>query len=152
MRKQSLNSLKRALDELEARVKSFNLRAELEELVKTLVETYKPRVVVLGGSLAAGRWVKGASDIDLLVITDEAKSLRPTERFKLEAMGGVNVNIAIFTREEVLEGVRSLSFFFIGALKEGLPLYGDREFSSLKAEVEKLELWRTERGWAFRIG
>lgn len=149
-----LNSLRRTLDEVAAGAKSFELKGQLLQLVASLIQRYEPEIVVLAGSLAEGRWVKGSSDIDLLVITGRAQSLAPPDRFHLSAIDGVDVSIAIYTREEVLAGISSLSFFILDAIDVGVPLYGRESFAKLRStmerEAERLKLTKVKGGWTFQ--
>jgi predicted nucleotidyltransferase len=137
---------------LAANVPSFQLWDQLGALSTELAEDFEAECLVLTGSLASGKWVSGSSDVDLLVITERARNLSHLDRFMLRAVNGVDVNVAVFTRDEVIEGVKSLSFFFIKAM-EGVPTHGAEVFSHIKSIAEKefkrIGLKRTKRGWTF---
>jgi predicted nucleotidyltransferase len=135
------------LDEVLVRVPSFESKEELEKLLLSLVQEYKPECVLLTGSLASGEWVSGKSDVDILVVVEEGKE--PSTRFRLESLGKVDVNISVFSLGEILQGVRSLNFFFIEAVVSGIPLYGTLP-DAILAEIEELKLERVGRGWRFR--
>jgi len=129
------------------RVPSFGPKEELEKLLLSLVQEYNPECVLLTGSLASGEWVSGKSDVDILVVVREEKE--PSTRFRLESLGKLDVNISIFSLGEILQGVRSLNFFFIEAVVSGIPLYGTLP-NVILAEIKELKLERVERGWRFR--
>jgi predicted nucleotidyltransferase len=142
------------LDKLAAKSPSFKPWRELEKLISETVEEFDPKCVVLTGSLASGKWIKGSSDVDLLFVTERAGSLSNPDRFRLRSINSTDINMAFFTEEEVLEGIKSLSFFFISAM-DGVPLVGEAAFRRLKAiaetEFRRMRLRRTERGWTFEL-
>jgi hypothetical protein len=61
----------------------------------------------------------------------------------------VELNISVFGLGEILQGLRSLNFFFIEAVVSGIPLYGTLPNATLD-EIEELKLERVGRGWRFR--
>jgi len=58
-----------------------DLEEPLERLLRELIERYEPVAVVMTGSLAKGRFVRGLSDVDILVVVD--RPAREEERFSL---------------------------------------------------------------------
>jgi hypothetical protein len=146
MREEFLSSLRKKLDEVLARVPSFKPRNQPERLILSLVQEYKPECVLLTGSLASGEWVCGKSDVDLLVVVEEGRE--PSTKFRLECLGNVEVSISVFGFGEILQGLRSLNFFFIEAVVSGIPLYGTLP-NAILAEIEELKLERVGRGWRF---
>ena len=143
------------MDRISSENISFTLEEELKRLVLSLKERHDPDVMILAGSLAEGRWVRGLSDIDILIITKRIQEPEHINRFELRSINGIDVNIAIYTREEVNMGIKSLNFFLISAINSGIALYGEKEFEEMKAllreEAEKLKLVRREGGWDFTI-
>ena len=94
------------------------LRGLLEELIARL----SPVAVLVAGSLARGEFVRGMSDIDILILVREAPS--DEERFSLASVGGVDVEMAIYGVDEVLMMAREGSFFILDALENGAVIYG----------------------------
>ncbi len=117
-----LDSLKRTLDRISSENPSFTLREGLQELVSSLKERYNPDAIILAGSLAERRGVRGLSDIDILIITRRIQEPAHRNRFELRSIDGVDVNIATYTMEEAKEGIKSLNFFLINAINIGKPL------------------------------
>ena len=130
------------------------LKDGLHQLLLSIMSEFEPEVVVLAGSLAEGRWVRGSSDVDLFVITGRAMAMPYINRFHMKSINGTDVNVALYTREEVMAGVKSLNFFILDAL-QGVPLIGDEFFaemkSTLRGEIESLGITRVGRTWKFRI-
>ncbi len=153
MRRLYLNSLKTMLNRVSSENASFTLKEELQQLVTTLLERYNPDTIILAGSLAEGKWVRGLSDIDILIVTERARGMAHVNRFELRSIDGVDVNIAVYTMDEVIAGIKSLNFFVINAISSGVALYNDKVFEEIKAllkeEAEKLKLVKREGGWNF---
>jgi len=89
-------------------------------IVAELVEALRPLSVVVAGSLAGGRFVKGVSDVDLLVVVDR---VRDEDRFHLRAVGSTDVEIAVVGLNELVEAVRRGNQFYRECL-DGVEVYG----------------------------
>jgi len=100
-----------------------DLADELENLIKTLMVKYRPISIFIGGSLAKSRFVRGLSDIDILVITDHGMS--KYDRFMLKAIKDVDVEITVYTLSEVMESLKRDNFFIIDTIKNGIEVYGN---------------------------
>lgn len=110
--------LRKALDEPSTR----DLVKELEAVVQEILEKHKPISIILAGSAAKSRFVRGLSDIDLLVITEESPSKE--NRFVLKAVEDVDVEVTVFSLEEVLENVDK-NPFVADAIQSGCEIHGN---------------------------
>lgn len=154
MRNPSSSSLRKKLNEAVTKSPSFKLEDQLSDFLLSLIEEFEPKTLVLAGSLARGEWVKGSSDIDIILVTEQIKDHPPTDRFRLSSINGVNVNLSIYTKEEIIEGMKSLSFFILDAIKDGVPLLGGEsfaEFESVFREMEEeMKLEKVGKLWTFQ--
>lgn len=94
---------------------------DLEKLVEDLIEQYKPVKVILAGSLAEGRFVRGLSDIDLLVVVKRMEA--NMDRFTMYSVKDVDVEVTIVTIEELEEAIKLNKEFYVRALEKGVILY-----------------------------
>ncbi len=98
-----------------------DLREGLEELVGRLIRRYNPRSVIIAGSLAQGTFVRGMSDIDILIITDNRPS--KYERFLLTAIKDVDVQVSVYSNEEIEDALRAGNQFIVDAINKGIEVY-----------------------------
>lgn len=98
-----------------------DLAKDLEALVEEIVKKYKPLKVLLTGSLAEGRFVRGLSDIDLLVIVKNAEAVG--ERFLLYRVRDVDVEVTVVAEKELEEAVKAGNQFYTEALRRGITAY-----------------------------
>ena len=102
--------------------------AVLEEMTRTIVETTKPRKVVLFGSRAQGD-ARPESDIDILVIEDEpfgrARSRRKEMARLWHALSRFDMakDILVYGRDEVEKWKESRNHVVAHALRTGRTLY-----------------------------
>ena len=115
--------LRRRLREILDRDNIRDLIDILEELVEELISRYRPVRIILAGSLAEGRFVRGLSDIDLLVVVRDLDA--SMDRFTIYGVGDIDVEITFVTEEELGEAVRSGREFYIGALERGITIYSE---------------------------
>ncbi len=118
------NMLRRQLREILNRDGIRDLIDDLEKLVEELVNRYRPLRIILTGSLAGGRFVRGLSDIDLLVVVRNLET--NMDRFTIYGIGDVDVEITFVTEEELREAVRSGREFYISALERGITIYSEK--------------------------
>jgi len=90
-------------------------------IVAELVRAFRPLSVVVAGSLARGRFVKGVSDVDLLVVVER---VRDEYRFHLRAVGSTDVEITVVGLDELVEAVRRGNQFYRECL-DGVEVYGE---------------------------
>jgi len=74
----------------------------LEKIVLELIERLRLLSIILAGSAVRGRFVKGLSDVDLLVVVEYVSD---KERFLLRAAGPANVEITVVGLEELIQAV-----------------------------------------------
>lgn len=91
------------------------------EVIAELIDALRPISVVVAGSLARGRFVRGMSDIDVLVIVEHVSD---EERFHLRAVGSTDVEITVVGLSELVQAVRAGNQFYRECL-EGLEVYGE---------------------------
>ncbi len=112
---------RRSLREILSSYYLEDLIDDLEKLVEELVERYKPVRIVLTGSLAEGRFVRGLSDIDLLIITRKLET--DMDRFTLYSIRDVDVEITVVTEDELREAIEFGKDFYVKALSKGIVVY-----------------------------
>ncbi len=83
-----------------------------------------PEKIILFGSFLSDKFVEGKSDIDVLIIKDDAQEA-PAQRYK-EARLALTLpypfDIFVLTREELQRKLR-MSFFFNEIVKQGEVIY-----------------------------
>ncbi len=115
--------LRERLREILARVSSLDLLDDLVKVLEDLVRSYRPLSIIIAGSLARGDFIRGLSDIDVLVIV--GYSVDKFSRFLLRAVDEVDVEITVFSLEEVIECIERGNEFVIDALVRGCEVYGN---------------------------
>ena len=100
------------------------LEKELDRIVATLIEKYKPEKIILFGSLATGRMHEW-SDIDLLIIkeTDKRPLDRATDITAMLNYPRIAMDIFIYTPQELKYLMRHGSQFIEEILEQGKVLY-----------------------------
>jgi predicted nucleotidyltransferase len=100
------------------------LQAELERIVRTLVEHYDPERIILYGSFARGD-IHEWSDLDLCVVkrTDK-RFIERLEEVGLLTLPRVGTEILVYTPEEVVAAQKQGNYFIVGEiLAKGKTLY-----------------------------
>jgi hypothetical protein len=124
--------LKSKLSEvLEKNPSAADLRVELERILSEVEARLKPKVIILAGSMAEGKFVRGMSDIDLFVVADEA---RP--KSTLRVVGNVDVEITVYTPEEASNAIRRGNQFVIRAVKSEVVLIGEKTVEELVRDLD----------------
>lgn len=106
-------------------------RSALEGILAAIVREVQPEQVILFGSLARGE-PTAASDVDLMVIEDEAFGKGRSRRREMsrirEALWEFRVplDILVFSRGEVEQWLNCSSHLIGRALREGVILYARR--------------------------
>jgi len=113
--------LRERLREILNKPNTQDLTDLLEELISELIRRFDPVAVIVAGSLARSRFVRGLSDIDLLVITQHEPPKH--ERFLLRAVKDVNVEITVYSVDEVRLAIKRSNQFIIDAIKNGIKVY-----------------------------
>jgi len=105
-----------------------DLEEPLEKLLHELVKRYEPLAVIIAGSLAQGRFIRGLSDVDILVVVDHP--VRDEERFSLAPLKDVDAEVTVVSREELEKAVTAGNEFYLDAVKNGKVVYA-REGATL---------------------
>jgi hypothetical protein len=79
--------------------------------------------IILAGSLAERRFVRGLGNIDLPIVVRNLET--NMNRFTIYGMRDVDVEIAFVTEEGLREAVRSGREFYISALERGITIYSE---------------------------
>lgn len=126
MRGRSLSSLREKLQKVLSSPNVSDLLDPLVELLTKLIEEYNRKygvlTVLVTGSLAKGRFVRGLSDIDILVVTREAPAKE--DRFLLDNVRGVDIEITLYSLDELRLSLAQGSYFIRDALESGVVVYG----------------------------
>ncbi len=106
----------------------MKIKEELEDIIRQIIEKYKPTMIILFGSASSGRFNED-SDIDLLVIKKETPHLGRERAREIRRLLKKNlpVDFFIYRPEEFDERVRLGDPFIKNILKEGKVLYGRYE-------------------------
>ncbi len=97
---------------------------EIELIVDQLVRLYKPRKIILFGSLAGGT-MKDGTDIDLFIIKEDVPVVGVDRIRQLDALIEYKVatDFIVYTPEEVEQRLKAGDPFIEGILKTGKVLY-----------------------------
>ncbi len=98
---------------------------QINEVVKKIVENYRPQKIILFGSYASGTPGKD-SDVDLLIIkkSDLPRFKRPREIHRLFNPYPFAMDILVYSPEEVKKWEEHPNSFINTVLKNGKVLYG----------------------------
>ncbi|MET1160666.1 MAG: nucleotidyltransferase domain-containing protein [Thermoprotei archaeon] len=114
-----VEKLKKILDKPSIR----DLVEDLAKIIEEIIEKRNPLSVIIAGSLAEGKFVRGLSDIDILVIVD--KPVDDKERFSLRAVKDVDVEITVYSYNELIESLKRGNQFIGRAISRGIEVYGN---------------------------
>ena len=98
-----------------------DLEQPLRQLIARLVEEFKPLKIIIAGSLARGEFVRGLSDIDILITVDHPIS--KDRRLILTHVNNVDAEVTVVSRGELEKAVREGNKFYINALTCGATVY-----------------------------
>ena len=99
-------------------------QAQLDELVRRIVEAVHPLRIILFGSAARGEMGED-SDVDVLVVVPEGTAQRPTAQYLYTQFRGLPLAVEVLvTTPSRLERYReSLGLVYRSILREGRELY-----------------------------
>jgi predicted nucleotidyltransferase len=117
--------LRERLREILRGTSAEDLLEPLEELLVRLIEKFKPVRILIAGSLARRRFVRGLSDIDVLVIVDY--DIPRDLRFELATVKDVDVEITVISEGELERALREGRMFYVDAVKCGVEVYSGRQ-------------------------
>ena|GEM_PF-453092 len=121
------------LREILSGMSAEDLEEPLERLLRELIERLEPVAVAVTGSLAKGRFVRGLSDVDILVVVD--RPVRDEERFSLVPLKDVDAEIIVVSREELERAIAAGNEFYLDALRSGKVVYA-RGSAPLQATLQ----------------
>ena len=123
----------------------------LEQIVARIVEQAQPEKVILFGSRARGD-ARSSSDFDILVIkeSDEPRARREVPLYRALAGLWADVDIIVYTPEEVWEWSAVPQAFVTTAAREGKVLYERKPCVKAKAGSSMKQKADLVRGWLRR--
>jgi predicted nucleotidyltransferase len=106
-----------------------------EDALKLLTDLDERGAVAMlvAGSVAKGEFVRGMSDIDILVVVNG-----PSFRSWITAIGDVNVEVTEIGIKDILEAIRAGNNFIEKALEDGVALKGEEYVEHLKQMVQQI--------------
>ena len=113
--------LRERLREILRGTSAEDLLEPLEELLVRLIEKSKPVRILISGSLARRRFVRGLSDIDVLVIVDY--DIPRDLRFELATVEDVDVEITVISGGELERALSEGRMFYVDGVKCGVEVY-----------------------------
>src|SRR5574341_897165 len=133
------------------RKKPDAVKKALQEYCTEVIRRFKPVCIILYGSRAKGTFT-GISDIDIIVISgnfeqdflSRIKDLidANTSSLPIEPLG--------YTEAEFETMLMAFRLTALDAVHEGIPLYGEDHFNSLKKrlnELERMGLYKDNASW-----
>jgi len=112
-----LSLLREKLKEILNGTSAWDLAEPLESFLKSLIEELKPLKIIISGSLAKRRFVRGLSDIDILVVVDH--DVPRDKRFMLTSLDGVDVEVTVVSKKELEKALEEGRGFYVEAVKHG---------------------------------
>jgi len=109
--------LREKLKEILNGTSAWDLAEPLESFLKSLIEELKPLKIIISGSLAKRRFVRGLSDIDILVVVDQ--DVPRDKRFMLTSLDGVDVEVTVVSKQELEKALEEGRGFYVEAVKHG---------------------------------
>jgi len=116
-----LSSLRERLGEVLRGSSAEDLLEPLASLLEKLVAELRPVKVLVAGSLARGEFVRGLSDIDVLVVVDY--EVPRDRRFTYTSVGDVDVEITVVSTYELERAVQEGREFYVDAVRRGVEVF-----------------------------
>jgi len=113
--------LRERLEEVLKGTNVEDLIKPLEDLLRSIVEELRPTRILTTGSLARKEFVRGLSDIDILVVVDY--EVPSGERFMLASVGGVDVEVTVVSRYELEKALDEGREFYVDAVRYGVEVF-----------------------------
>ena len=105
------------------------MQKQIEEIIKRIVDNYKPEKIILFGSYAYGFPTKD-SDLDLLVVKDSSlprhKRAREIRKY-LWGISEIPKDIIVYTQKEIEDWKEVEEAFVTKVVKKGKILYEDED-------------------------
>lgn len=101
-----------------------SFQKEIQHIVRQLVKLYKPKKIILFGSLARGNFKKG-TDIDLFIIKEDVPEFGVDRIRQLDTLIKYKIatDFIVYKPQEVKKILRSGDPFLKSIIKEGRVLY-----------------------------
>lgn len=96
---------------------------ELENIKKQIVENYKPKEIILFGSVAKGIF-KANSDIDLCIIKDTNDKRKLLTEIYVDVNASIPFDLILYTVEEWNKCINDKSSFAYIINSTGVKIYG----------------------------
>ena len=116
-----MSSLRERLGEVLRGSSAEDLLEPLASLLEKLVAELRPVKVLVAGSLARGEFVRGLSDIDVLVVVDY--EVPRDRRFTYTSVGDVDVEITVVSTYELERAVQEGREFYVDAVRCGVEVF-----------------------------
>lgn len=116
-----MSSLRERLGEVLRGSSAEDLLEPLASLLEKLVAELRPVKVLVAGSLARGEFVRGLSDIDVLVVVDY--EVPRDRRFTYTSVGDVDVEITVVSTYELERAVQEGREFYVDAVRRGVEVF-----------------------------
>lgn len=107
----------------------MTLKKQIEEIVRRIVDNYKPEKIILFGSYAYGHPTR-QSDLDLLVVKDSnlPRYKRAQEiRKHLWGLSEIPKGIIVYTQKEIDDWKNVKAAFITEVMRKGKILYEDKK-------------------------
>ena len=96
---------------------------DFEKLINELIMKYRPISIIIGGSLAKSKFVRGLSDIDILIVTNY--EISKYERFILKAIKDIDIEITVYSIHEIKNCLKDDDPFINDTIRNGIEIYGN---------------------------
>jgi predicted nucleotidyltransferase len=122
----------------------------IEATLSELGKRFRIEAALVFGSWArsgGGEW----SDIDLLIVSDDAKHIGILERFSIAAeLRREKIDVFIYTYEELVNMMNKGNPLALSALIEGIPIKLSKRIEELKNKAQKMYK-RVGRCWVAQL-
>ena len=113
---------------------------KLASFVQDAATGWRPEMILLVGSYASGRYVRGVSDIDILVVADNLAPdyFERLGQFDSIVPQGLPLEILAYTPREFTGMLREAHPSAVDAIEFGQALVGDERFAQYGAELKEM--------------
>lgn len=115
-----MNLLKEKLREVLSSDNTRDLIEPLEQLLDRIIMELRLLRIIITRSLAERKFVRGLSDIDILVITDYEPG---DKRFILTSVRDVDVEITVISTHELEKALQENREFYVNTLRQGIIVF-----------------------------
>ena len=115
-----MNLLKEKLREVLSSDNTRDLIEPLEQLLDRIIMELRLLRIIITRSLVERKFVRGLSDIDILVITDYEPG---DKRFILTSVRDVDVEITVISTHELEKALQENREFYVNTLRQGIIVF-----------------------------